>query len=182
MGERFVPVITIVLYLGEGKWDAPQRLTEMLEISSKVQKYAGRFIQDYGIQVVEADFVNPEAYRTDLKEFFMALQCRNDRKKLRALLQSDEFQHLEHETEMAIAVNLNLKPIITKMEEEEISMCKAFEELMIEQEELGMEKGDADRLIKSVEHVIDKLKVSLSDACGIIGVTTEEFERAKCIK
>ena len=182
MGERFVPVITIVLYLGEGKWDASQRLTEMLEISSKVQKYAGRFIQDYGIQVVEADFVNPEAYRTDLKEFFMALQCRNDRKKLRALLQSDEFQHLEHETEMAIAVNLNLKPIITKMEEEEISMCKAFEELMIEQEELGMEKGDADRLIKSVEHVIDKLKVSLSDACGIIGVTTEEFERAKCIK
>ena len=71
MGERFVPVITIVLYLGEGKWDAPQRLTEMLEISSKVQKYAGRFIQDYGIQVVEADFVNPEDYRTDLKEFFM---------------------------------------------------------------------------------------------------------------
>ena len=89
---------------------------------------------------------------------------------------------MEHETEIAIAVNLNLKPIITKMEEEEISMCKAFEELMIEQEELGMEKGDADRLIKSVEHVIDKLKVSLSDACGIIGVTTEEFERAKCIK
>ena len=53
---------------------------------------------------------------------------------------------------------------------------------MMEQEEIGMEKGDADRLIKSVEHVIEKLKVSLSDACGIIGVTTEEFERAKCIK
>ena len=77
-------------------------------------------------------------------------------------------------------------PIISKMEEEEIPMCKAFEELMIEQEELGMEKGmekgDADRLIKSVEHVIEKLKISLSDACGIIGVATEEFERAKCIK
>lgn len=77
-------------------------------------------------------------------------------------------------------------PIISKMEEEEIPMCKAFEELMIEQEELGMEKGmekgDADRLIKSVEHVIEKIKISLSDACGIIGVTTEEFERAKCIK
>ena len=58
-----------------------------------MQNYAGRFNQDYGIQVVESDFVNPEAYRTDLKEFFMALQCRNDRKKLRALLQSDEFQH-----------------------------------------------------------------------------------------
>ena len=105
MGERFVPVITIVLYLGEGKWDAPQRLTEMMEISSEVQKYAESFIQE----VVEADFVNPEDYRTDLKEFFMALQCRNDRKKLRTLLQSDEFQHLEHETEMAIAVNLNFK-------------------------------------------------------------------------
>lgn len=150
-----------------------------------MRECAGRFIRDYGIQVVEADFVNPEDYRTDLKEFFMALQCRNDGKKLRALLQSDEFQHLEHETEMAIAVNLNLKPIITKMEEEEISMCKAFEELMIEQEELGMEKGmekgDAVRIIKSVDHVIDNLKVTLAEACGIIGVTPEEFEKAKAL-
>lgn len=180
-GERFIPVITIVLYLGEGKWQAPQRMKGMLEIDSEMPECAERFIQDYKIQVVDADFVDPKDYRTDLKEFFMALQCRNNRKKLRALLQSDEFQHLEQETEMAIAVNLNLKPIITKMEEEEISMCKAFEELMIEQEELGMEKGDAVRIIKSVEHVIDNLKVTLAEACGIIGVTPEEFERAKAL-
>ena len=184
--ERLIPVISIVLYLGEGKWDAPCRMAEMLEVSSEVEKYAGKFIQDYKIQVVEADFVNPEDYRTDLKEFFLALQCRNDRKKLRVLLQSEEFQHLAHDTELAIAVNLNLKQMITKMEEEEISMCRAFEELMAEQEERGMEKGlekgDAARMIKSVEYVIEKLKVNLADACGIIGVTPEEFERAKALQ
>lgn len=180
--ERLIPVISIVLYLGEGKWEAPCRMAEMLEVSSEVEKYAGKFIQDYRIQVVEADFVNPEDYRTDLKEFFLALQCRNDRKKLRALLQSEEFQHLAHDTELAIAVNLNLKQMITKMEEEEISMCRAFEELMAEQEKRGLEKGDAARMIKSVEHVIEKLQVNLADACGIIGVTPEEFERAKALQ
>lgn len=186
--ERFVPVITIVLYLGEGKWTAPDSLSEMLDIPAEVKEYAKELLQDYRIQVVEADFVNPEDYETDLKEFFMALQCRNDRKKLRLLLQSTEFQHLDHETELAIAVNLNLNQVMTKMEEEEVPMCRAFEELMMEQEEKGMEKGiekglergDAIRIIKSVEHVIENLKVNLAEACGIIGVTTEEFERANC--
>lgn len=185
--ERFVPVITIVLYLGEGKWTAPYRLTEMLDFPAEVRKYTKELFQDYRIQVVEADFVNPEDYETDLKEFFMALQCRNDRKKLKLLLQSEEFQHLEHETELAIAVNLNLSQVITKMEEEDVSMCRAFEELMVEQEEKGMEKGiekgmkrgDALRIIKSVEHVVENLKVNLTEACGIIGVTPEEFECAK---
>lgn len=48
--------------------------------------------------------------------------------------------------------------------------------------EKGLEKGDAVRMIKSVEHVIEKLKVDLADACGIIGVTPEEFERAKALQ
>lgn len=44
---------------------------------------------------------------------------------------------------MAIAVNLNLKPVIRKIEEEEKSMCRAFEELMLEQEEIGIGKERA---------------------------------------
>ena len=42
---------------------------------------------------------------------------------------------------MEISVNLSLKPIIRKIEEEEKGMCRAFEELMMEQEEIGIEKG-----------------------------------------
>lgn len=181
--DRLIPITTLILYLGEGKWKGPRRLSEMIKHADEGNGEVRAWVQDYPILIIEADYVNPEDYTTDLKEFFLALQSRNDKQKLQKLFRTDRFQDLSRETELAIAVNLNLKTMIVKMEEEELSMCRAFEELMTEQEELGMEKGikrgDAERMIKSVEHVIEKLKVNPAEACGIIGVTSDEFERAR---
>lgn len=172
--DRFVPVITIVLYLGEGKWSAPYKLTEMLEIPKEVESCSNDFLQDYKIHVVEADAVNPQDYRTDLREFFLALQCRNDRKRLNELFESEDFQHLSHETELAIAVNLNLKTIIVKMEEEGIPMCRAFEELMTEQEEIGMEKGIKEGIKESIK--------ALVETCKEFGASKEETENRIVMK
>ena len=173
-GDRLVPVISIVLYLGEGKWGGPRRLKEMLEVPKELEECTGEYLQDYRICVIEADYVDAEAYGTDLKEFFQALQCRNDRKKLRELMKSEDFQNMERDTELAIAVNLNLKPVIRKIEEEEKSMCRAFEELMMEQEEIGIKKG-VKALIETCKElgvskkdtesrIISKLKMSHDDA------------------
>lgn len=115
-----------------------------------------------------------EAYRTDLKEFFQALQCRNDRKKLKELMRSESFQNMERETEMAIAVNLNLKPVIRKIEEEEKSMCRAFEELMMEQEEKGKSEG-----IKAGKR--EGIK-ALVETCKELGISREEAESRMIIK
>lgn len=43
----------------------------------------------------------------------------------------------------------------------------------------GIEQGDAIRLVKSVENVIQNLHVSIEEACKIIGTSEEEFEQAK---
>ena len=165
--DRLIPVISIVLYLGEGRWRGPRRLKEMLELPRELEDYQGEYLQDYRICVIEADYVDAEAYRTDLKEFFQAMQCRNDRKKLRKLMKSESFQHMERETEMAIAVNLNLKPIMRKIEEEEKSMCRAFEELMMEQEEIGIEKGIKES-IKALIETCKELGVSKKDTVSRI--------------
>lgn len=168
--DRFVPVITIVLYLGEGRWTAPDKLTEILETSGESEEYFKEFLQDYKIHVVEADLVKPEDYHTDLKEFFLALQCRNDRGRLRELFQRESFQNLSHDAELAIAVNLNLKTLIVKMEEENMPMCKAFEELMMEQEEIGMKRG-----------IKESIK-ALVETCKELGASREETENRIIMK
>lgn len=168
--DRLTPVISVVLYLGAGKWGGPCKLTQMLAIPAEVVQYSRKYLQDYQVCIIEADFVKPELYHTELREFFQALQCRNDRGKLRKLLQSEKFQNISYETEMAIAANLNLEPLIRKVEEEEKPMCKAFEELMMEQEEIGIEKG------KSVG-----IK-ALIETCKELGESREETESRIILK
>lgn len=45
--------------------------------------------------------------------------------------------------------------------------------------EKGTKQGDAARLIKSVEHIMESLSISFEEACRIIGSTPEEYYRAK---
>lgn len=175
-GDRLVPAISIVLYLGEGQWRGPRRLKEILDVPRELEECTGEYLQDYGICVIEADHVDAETYRTDLMEFFQALQCRNDRKKLRELMRSESFQNLERETEMAIAVNLNLKPVIRKIEEEEKSMCRAFEELMMEQEEIGIEKGKSEGIETGKREGIKEGIKALIETCKELGVSREDTE------
>lgn len=135
------PTVTIVLYLGEGHWKGRTQLLEMFRISGQDRKLLDNRLHNYDFLLVEADFVNPEDYQTDLKHFFRAMQCRQDRKKLRELLKSEGFADLNPEAEQAIAACLNVKKLVNIMKKEELPMCKAFDELMEEERQRGKYEG-----------------------------------------
>lgn len=69
------------------------------------------------------------------------MQCRQDKKKLRELLRSESFAHLDPEAELAIAAHLHVKKLVHRMKKEEVSMCKAFDELMEEERQKGRREG-----------------------------------------
>lgn len=48
--DRFIPVITVVVYYGEKEWDGAKSLHEMLNIPEKMAKY----VNDYKMLLVEA--------------------------------------------------------------------------------------------------------------------------------
>lgn len=166
--DRLVPISTLVLYLGEGKWKGPKSISEMSQIPPEMR--LEKILQDYHIQVIEADNVNPEDYTTDLKEFFKALQNRNNKEKLKVLFETAEFQSLSRDAELAIAANLNLQEMIVKMEKEEVTMCRAFQELMTEQEEKGIEKG-----------IIAGMK-ALIETCKEFGASKEDTREKIVVK
>lgn len=139
--DVLIPAITVVLYLGEGHWKGKQRLSELFRISEADMQMLGVRLHDYDFLLLEADYVNPEDYETDLKLFFQAMQSRQDKRKLRSFLKSEAFQDLRPETEQAIAAHLHVKKLFGKMKEEGLSMCKAFEDLMKEERMIGKREG-----------------------------------------
>lgn len=65
----------------------------------------------------------------------------SDRERLRKLLKSENFMELRPETELAIAVHLNVKKLVHKMKKEKLPMCKAFDDLMKEERQNGKKEG-----------------------------------------
>lgn len=139
--DSLMPVVTVVLYLGGGHWQGSRRLSELFSISPQSRKRLNDLLPDYGFPLAEADYVDAGICKTDLREFFHAMQCRTDKGKLRALLHTERFSNLKEETEWAIAVYLDRKHLIKKMKQEGIGMCQALDELMEDKKQEGKREG-----------------------------------------
>ena len=139
--DFLLPMITTVLYLGEVHWEAHYKLSQMLWHSVEERALSVVGFQDYSFPLIEADFVKPEDYQTDLRDFFQAMQCRRDKKRLIKLLQTERFLHLDRQTEQVIAVHLNMKGLLQKMEKENKSMCKAVQDWIEDERNKGRREG-----------------------------------------
>ncbi len=147
------PVVTIVLYLGEGHWEGGQKLSQMFHLSSGLRELLGTNLHDYDFPLIEADFVDPALFDTDLRAFFQAMQCRRDRDKLKDLLQTQAFRCLSSEAERVIARHLHIKSLICRMEKEELPMCKAFDDLMKEERSEGKREGKREEKLRIIRQM-----------------------------
>ncbi|MCM1201331.1 MAG: hypothetical protein NC312_08880 [Bacteroides fragilis] len=82
-------------------------------------------------------------FETDLREFFQALQCRKDKKKLNELCRSERFRNLRPEAVQAIAVHIDRTRLMPKVKKEGVTMCQAFDELMEDMRQEGIREGEA---------------------------------------
>ncbi len=91
--------------------------------------------------LAKTDHINVEEYETDLREFFQAVQYRKDKKKLNELCHSEKFRNLDPETVRTIAIHIDRKRLMSKVEEEGVGMCQAFDELMEDKRLEGIKEG-----------------------------------------
>ena len=68
--DKFIPVITVVVYYGEKEWDAAKSLHEMLDIPEKMTKY----VNDYKMLLVEARENNLILHNSDNRNLFNLLE------------------------------------------------------------------------------------------------------------
>ena len=168
--DHIRPIITLVIHFGAEEWDGPLSLHEMMatrdmEILS--------FVENYRIHLIDPAKLTEEElnkFSTSLKEVMGYIKYSKDKEKLMKFLRKDTHKTIEMNAARVIKTITNT-PIEVSEEMEEIEMCKAIEDLILEGEAKGEAKGMIEICLEmnfSKEDILkklqDKLKISMQQA------------------
>ena len=162
--DRLCPVITIIFYYGEDKWDGATQLYELFGVEDEglvhiLQKY----VSNYRMNLIEANRIEDVTkYKSDLQMMFHMLEYRKDKRRLLEYTKehSEYFEHVDYESLQAMAVLLNTEKLFLQMNERkgaEGNMCQALEEYYQDGVQEGIEKG----IEKGIEQGIEQGKKSI---------------------
>lgn len=175
-GDKFIPVITIVVYYGrEGPWDGARTLYELLDVKENGEKILP-FVSNYQLNVF--DYHEHEEFgqfHTELESFFEFLRYSGDRAVLEEKLEKhrEKYDRLSSQAK-ALLMELSDIKELPEIEEErlrkgEFSMCKAFLDMKEEGRAEGKIEGRAEGIIEtsyefslSKEDILDRLQKKLN--------------------
>lgn len=165
--DKFIPVITVVIYYGEKPWDGAKTLHEMLNIPKEMTKY----VNDYKMLLVEARKNDLKLHNINNQDLFRLLQIILDRTISKKEAKENVIQYSKaHKTDksviMTVAGATNTR-INYNILEGDGNMCTLFEEIAAEGKaegimEIAYELGLSDDDI--IEKLQNKLNISLDKA------------------
>ena len=142
--DKIVPVVTLVVYFGSRKWDAPVSLHEMFATKNEALL---KFIPNYWINLISPEELSEddfEKFHTEFRKVMKFIKYSNDKNVLRNMLEKDKsFETVSRDTANVINAVTNSGFKISE-DEEVIDMCKAIEDIRKE----GYNKGKDDGYIK----------------------------------
>ena len=124
-------------------------------------------------------------FQSEIRMLFELYDRRNDKAEFYKYLRNNEdCRKIDEETVWALGkmLNINAEKLRNRTVQEDggkSDMCRAIEELIEAGRVEGILEGDASRIVKSIESVMKNLRVEAARACEIIGVTIEEYQKAK---
>lgn len=153
--DKFIPVITIVVYYGEKPWDGATSLHGMLNIPKEMEL----FINDYKMHLVEARKNNLKLHNINNRDLFNLLEILlNKSGKLNEIREKAINYAKEHSVEksviMTVAGAANCKLDYNLIAERgDADMCTVFEETrkegVIEGVAQGITQGRAEEIIET---------------------------------
>lgn len=168
--EKFIPVITIVIYYGtDKKWDGVTCLYDMLDMDKELEPY----ISNYRMNLFDYhDCEDFSIFKTENRILFEMLSCSQDKTAMRKLLEEkrNQYKNVDGATIRTIFDIIGIKYSLkmrAKIEEEE-DMCKAWDEMMEDERQAGREKGISLARTEDIRNIMDSLKVSALQAMSIL--------------
>lgn len=148
--DKFIPVITVVVYYGEKEWDGAKTLHEMLNIPEKMIKY----VNDYKMLLVEAKENNLVLHNVNNRDLFSLLEILLDTELSKHEAKEKAIQYCEeHNTEkiviMTVAGATNTKLDYNSLAKGDGRMCTVFDEIARESEAVGEIRGRAIEIIET---------------------------------
>ena len=175
--DRFLPVITIVVYYGEKPWDGAVSLHGMLGIPEEMKK----FVNDYKMILVEARQNNLAFHNINNTDFFNMLEMVLDRSipKNEAMEKAIKYAN-EHSVDRTVIMTMagatNCKIDYNALTAKgDVSVSTLFDEIAKEGEAKGKAEGKAEGIIETgydfglsendiLQRLQDKMKISLQQA------------------
>lgn len=148
--DKFIPVITIVVYYGEKEWDGAVSLHGMLNIPEEMRS----FVSDYKMHLVEARKNNLKLHNINNQDLFNLLGILLNRNgKLNEIKEKAINYAREHEVEktviMTVAGAANCKMDYNMNEKKgDADMCTVFEETWREGKAEGEINGRAQEIVE----------------------------------
>ncbi len=144
-GEKFAPIITLVVYFGTGgPWDGARCLYDLLEIEDELKNY----VTNYRMNLYDChEHDTFGEYKTGLRQVFEAVRYAEDKKKLKQVMEENReaYSRIDRDTRnmLEVVANIKIPERCRVMEEgkERYDMCKAFEDMRQEGYEEGIERG-----------------------------------------
>lgn len=139
--DKLLPVITLTIYFGADKWDAPKSIYDMLSIKDK---NILKFVPNYRINLITpADIEDKDfsKFHTELSLALKYIKYSKDKNKLMNLIETDKaYRSVSKRTAdmVSIITNSNLKYPTQK---ERIDMCEAIEGIKNDALNEGVAKG-----------------------------------------
>ena len=168
--DRFMPVITIVIYYGEKLWDGATSLHEMLDIPPEVEPY----INDYHMILVEARNHNLKFHNMNNQDLFQLFAILLDQNKPAKEIREQAVTYArEHDVDETVlmtvagAAHCRIDQDMLK-EEGRTDMWSVFEEVAKEGEVRGIAKGEARGIAKGEAR-------GIIDTCHELGVSDEDI-------
>ena len=133
--DKIMPVVTIVLYWGDKKWDGARSLYDMFEVRKDILKY----VPNYRVNLVAPNEINDfEKFHTDLGLILEIIKYMSDKKGFFEMIERrrNRFSGVDKKTAELIAEITNVK-LDEKQNEgsEKVDMCKAIEEMLNDKKE-----------------------------------------------
>ena len=180
--DKLIPVITLVIYFGAEKWDAPTSLYEMFDFNEENKDFMP-FVQDYKINLIQPAALTDDELKkfvTDFKQVMKFLKYSNDKAKMRELLREDSsYENIS--TQAALVLNARAGiGIKINQKTEETNMCKAIQELQQEAIEeavsIAAAENTVNALLRAAKALMKNLSLSADQALSTLSLS--ESERA----
>lgn len=145
--DRFIPTVTILVYHGKGKWNAAERLQELMDLSG-ADETLRKLLADYRLRIYNLTDLDETRFETGLRELIGMMKCRDSRVRMQAYCKAhvDRFENMDDKTYDLICIMLHIKNLAAKKEScreqgRRINMCKAFDDWAKEEQKKGEVRG-----------------------------------------
>lgn len=177
--EKFMPVITLVVYCGmDHPWNGARSLYDLLEVDEEMKE----FVSDYKLNLYDChEHDTFDEYKTGLRRLFEVVRYGGNKDELGKLLWEnwEAYSRLDSDTweliEVVAKVRLGEEYEVMENGERRYDMCKAFMDMKLEGVEEGIEQGiEQGKIMRLIEIICIKLRKNKT-AAAIANELEEEL-------